>query len=73
MLTAVMTCEGGGITDAKLFYGNSMLGLGCNTLPMLGGKNKARGHVDLCLRGCSIYLDETKNVDHGRFTIPELQ
>ncbi|UGS37282.1 M29 family metallopeptidase [Capillimicrobium parvum] len=57
--------------EARAFYGNVMFALGPNQ--ELGGSNDTPAHIDIPMRGCSVYLDDEPVIVDGRFTIPELQ
>ncbi len=45
------------------FYGNVLFSLGPNT--EVGGSNDTQCHIDIPMRGCSLYLDDTLIVDGG--------
>ena len=54
--------------DGRSFYGNVLFSTGPNT--ELGGKNDTHCHLDIPLRGCTLYLDNQLVVDGGKI-IPE--
>jgi 2,5-dihydroxypyridine 5,6-dioxygenase len=53
------------------FYGNVLFSLGPNT--EVGGTNDTLCHIDLPLRGCSLFLDNQTIVDHGRIVPEEMR
>ena len=55
--------------DARAFYGNFLLSTGPNT--EVGGKRKTPCHMDIPLRHCDIYLDDTAVVLAGDVVYPE--
>jgi len=57
--------------EARAFYGNVMFALGPNQ--ELGGTNDTPAHIDIPMRGCSVYLDDEPVIVDGEFTIPELR
>jgi len=54
--------------DGRSFYGNVLFSTGPNT--EMGGKNDTHCHLDIPLRGCSLYLDNQLVVENGRI-VPE--
>jgi 2,5-dihydroxypyridine 5,6-dioxygenase len=56
---------------ALAFYGNVLFSTGPNT--ELGGTNDTACHLDMPLRDCSLYLDNTLIVDRGRVVPREMQ
>jgi 2,5-dihydroxypyridine 5,6-dioxygenase len=59
------------IMNALSFYGNVLFSTGPNT--ELGGTNDTPCHLDIPLRGCSLWLDDTHILDEGEFVHPELR
>ena len=57
--------------EARAFYGNVMFATGPNT--ELGGDNDTPAHMDIPLRGCSVFLDGEPVLVDGEFTLPQLQ
>jgi 2,5-dihydroxypyridine 5,6-dioxygenase len=62
---------GGFGQEARAFYGNTMFALGPNL--ELGGTNDTPAHVDIPMRGCSVYLDDEPILLDGEFAIDELR
>lgn len=63
----------GGHHDAEFYYGNILLGFGSNYTTMMGGKNVTKAHIDICMRNCSLWLDDRKVLDHGQILPEELR
>jgi 2,5-dihydroxypyridine 5,6-dioxygenase len=57
--------------EARAFYGNTMFALGPNQ--ELGGKNDTPAHVDIPMRGCSVYLDDEPVLVEGEFVVDALK
>ncbi|WP_062268284.1 hypothetical protein [Endozoicomonas arenosclerae] len=55
--------------DARAFEGNFLFSTGPNT--EVGGTRKTPCHMDIPLRNCSLYLDDSIVVDTGRVVAPE--
>ncbi len=56
---------------ARTFPGNFLFSTGPNTQG--GGKRNTRGHYDVPMRDCSISLDGTTVVEHGRIVDPRMK
>ena len=54
--------------DGRAFYGNVLFSTGPNT--ELGGTNDTACHMDLPMKGCTLYLDDELIVEDGR-VMPE--
>ena len=59
------------VMNALSFYGNVLFSTGPNT--ELGGTNDTPCHLDLPMRGCSLWLDETRILDKGVVVHPEMR
>jgi len=59
------------VMNALAFYGNVLFSTGPNT--ELGGDNDTPCHLDIPLRDCSLWLDETQVLDQGQFVIDALK
>lgn len=59
------------VMNALAFYGNVLFSTGPNS--ELGGDNDTPCHMDLPMRGCSLWLDDLQILDEGRVVVPELQ
>jgi 2,5-dihydroxypyridine 5,6-dioxygenase len=57
--------------DGRAYYGNVLFSTGPNV--ELGGKNDTACHLDIPLRGCSLFLDGEPIVEAGLIVPPELQ
>ena len=57
--------------NALSFYGNVLFSLGPNS--EVGGTNDTQCHIDLPLRGCSLFLDGETIVDRGRIVPPQMR
>jgi 2,5-dihydroxypyridine 5,6-dioxygenase len=55
--------------DHRAFWGNVMISTGPNT-EFPGGTRKTPFHLDIPMRGCSLYLDGELVVDGGRLAVP---
>jgi 2,5-dihydroxypyridine 5,6-dioxygenase len=67
-----LTQFGGGMgMELRSFYGNVMFSIGPNN--ELGGPNDTPCHLDIPMRGCSLYLDDRLIVDAGELTVPEMR
>ncbi len=62
---------GGFGQEARSFYGNVMFALGPNQ--ELGGTNDTPAHIDIPMRGCSVFLDDEPVIVDGDFVVPELK
>lgn len=58
-------------TDARSFHGSVMFSTGPNVHH--GGDNDTLCHVDIPMRGCSVYLDDELIIDSGRMLEPSQQ
>lgn len=58
------------IMNALSFYGNVLFSLGPNL--ELGGTNDTACHLDLPMRGCSLWLDDTQILRDGDVVHPEM-
>jgi 2,5-dihydroxypyridine 5,6-dioxygenase len=63
----------GGTMDAESFYGNILLGVGANHFIGLGGKNETSAHIDLCLRGCNLWVDDLQVLKEGSIVPADLK
>lgn len=59
------------VMNALSFYGNVLFSLGPNL--ELGGTNDTACHLDLPMRGCSLWLDDTQILRDGDVIHPEMQ
>ncbi|VCU68906.1 2,5-dihydroxypyridine 5,6-dioxygenase [Pigmentiphaga humi] len=59
------------IMNALSFYGNVLFSTGPNS--EFGGDNDTPCHMDLPMRGCSLWLDDTQILDEGRVVLPGLR
>lgn len=59
------------VMNALSFYGNVLFSTGPNS--EFGGKNDTPCHMDLPMRGSSLWLDEVQVLDRGRVAHPELR
>lgn len=59
------------IMNALAFYGNVLFSTGPNT--ELGGTNDTPCHLDIPLRGCSLWLDDIHILDEGEFAYAALK
>ena len=57
--------------DALSFYGNVLFSTGPNK--ELGGNNDTPCHLDMPLRDCSLYLDDTEIVRNGSIVPSEMK
>jgi 2,5-dihydroxypyridine 5,6-dioxygenase len=57
--------------ETRSFYGNVMFSTGPNN--ELGGPNDTACHMDIPMRGCSLYLDDELIVDKGELAVPALR
>lgn len=64
------TAQRGFGMEARSFYGNVMFATGPNA--ELGGTNTSPCHLDIPMRGCSLYLDGEPILLDGEFAVPEL-
>jgi len=60
----------GGAMDAESFYGDVLLGIGANHFICLGGKTVTSAHIDVCLRDCSMWVDDLQVLEDGKI-VPE--
>lgn len=63
----------GGHHDCEFFYGNILLGFGSNYSGEMGGNNVTKAHIDVCLRDCSLWVDDLQILDHGKILPEKLQ
>jgi 2,5-dihydroxypyridine 5,6-dioxygenase len=59
------------VMNALSFYGNVLFSTGPNT--ELGGTNDTPCHLDLPMRGCSLWLDGVPILDKGQVVHPEMR
>src|SRR5665213_350126 len=59
------------VMNALAFYGNVLFSTGPNT--ELGGKNDTPCHLDLPMRGCSLWLDDVPILEKGRVVHPQMR
>ncbi|MGE3992313.1 leucyl aminopeptidase [Pseudorhodoplanes sp.] len=59
------------VMNALSFYGNVLFSTGPNS--EFGGKNDTPCHMDLPMRGCSLWLDDVQVLEKGRVVHPELR
>jgi 2,5-dihydroxypyridine 5,6-dioxygenase len=57
--------------EARAFYGNVLFSTGPNQ--ELGGSNDTACHVDIPMRGCSLYLDDEPILIDGDVVVPDMQ
>ena len=57
--------------DGRAFYGNVLFSTGPNN--ELGGNNDTPSHLDIPLRGCSLFLDSVPIVREGDIVPDELR
>jgi 2,5-dihydroxypyridine 5,6-dioxygenase len=57
--------------EARSFYGNVLFSTGPNA--ELGGTNRTACHLDIPMRGCSLYLDERPIVIDGDVVVDEMK
>ena len=62
---------GGMGMEPRSFYGNVMFSTGPNN--ELGGPNDTHCHLDIPMRGCSLFLDDEAIVIDGDLVISEMQ
>ncbi|WP_136685515.1 leucyl aminopeptidase [Falsirhodobacter xinxiangensis] len=65
------TFEGGMGMEPRSFYGNVMFSTGPNN--ELGGPNDTACHLDIPMRGCSLFLDDAAVVIDGDIVVKEIQ
>ena len=65
--------EAGGCAHTEAFDGNVQIEIGSNDDAAFGGRNRSRGHLGLCLRRASVWLDGTPILSDGRFVPPALR
>ncbi len=65
------TAQRGFGMEARAFLGNVMFATGPNA--ELGGTNHSPCHLDIPMRGCSLFLDDEPVLRGGEFEIPELR
>ena len=58
--------------ELESFAGNVLLAFGSNNASSLGGANKAAAHLDICLLGNDVFVDNTQILEKGRFVQPDL-
>lgn len=57
--------------DSRAHYGNVLFSLGPDN--EFGGDNDTPCHLDLPMKGCTLYLDDEEIVRRGNIVVPELQ
>ena len=57
--------------EPRSFYGNVMFSTGPNN--ELGGPNDTPCHLDIPMRGCSLFLDDEPIVIDGDLVVKEMQ
>jgi 2,5-dihydroxypyridine 5,6-dioxygenase len=57
--------------NALSFYGNVLFSLGPNS--ELGGTNDTPCHMDMPMRGCSLWVDDVQVLDEGKVVHPEMR
>jgi 2,5-dihydroxypyridine 5,6-dioxygenase len=62
---------GGMGMEARSFYGNVMFSTGPNN--ELGGPNDTACHLDIPMRGCSLFLDDEPMVLDGDIAVKEMK
>ncbi|QUS36739.1 leucyl aminopeptidase [Falsirhodobacter algicola] len=65
------TFEGGMGMEPRSFYGNVMFSTGPNN--ELGGPNDTACHLDIPMRGCSLFLDDEAVVIDGDIVVKDIQ
>ncbi|MTH64089.1 leucyl aminopeptidase [Paracoccus shanxieyensis] len=65
------TFEGGMGMEPRSFYGNVMFSTGPNN--ELGGPNDTACHLDIPMRGCSLFLDDEAVVIDGDVVVKDIQ
>jgi 2,5-dihydroxypyridine 5,6-dioxygenase len=69
--TSLATDRRGHGMESRAFYGNVLFSTGPNT--QAGGPNNTHCHLDIPMRGCSLFLDERPVVVDGDIVIDELR
>jgi 2,5-dihydroxypyridine 5,6-dioxygenase len=59
--------------DIEAYYGNIQIELGSNNDINFKGKISTPAHLGLCCRNSSLWLDDNRVIDSGRFVPVELQ
>jgi len=59
------------VMNALSFYGNVLFSTGPNS--EFGGKNDTPCHLDLPMRGCSLWLDDVQVLERGAVVHPEIR
>jgi 2,5-dihydroxypyridine 5,6-dioxygenase len=59
------------VMNALSFYGNVLFSLGPNS--ELGGTNDTPCHMDMPMRGCSLWVDDVQVLDEGKVVHPEMR
>lgn len=57
--------------DSRAYYGNVLFSLGPDI--EFGGSNDTPCHLDLPMRGCTLFLDDEVIVEKGEIVVPELR
>ncbi len=57
--------------DSRAYYGNVLFSLGPDI--EFGGDNDTPCHLDLPMRGCTLFLDDEMIVEKGEVVVPELR
>jgi 2,5-dihydroxypyridine 5,6-dioxygenase len=69
--TSLATDRRGHGMESRAFYGNVLFSTGPNT--QTGGPNNTHCHLDIPLRGCSLFLDDQPVVVDGDIVVDELR
>jgi 2,5-dihydroxypyridine 5,6-dioxygenase len=64
---------GSSSADAEAYYGNIQIEIGSNNDVNFRGRNASKAHLGHCMLNSSLYLDDKLIIDHGEFTISDLQ
>jgi 2,5-dihydroxypyridine 5,6-dioxygenase len=59
-----------GTMDVESAYGNILFGIGSNHFSGLGGENDTSAHIDFCMRGYDLFVDDAKVLQQGTI-VPE--
>jgi len=63
----------GGFMDAESYYGDILLGMGCNHFIGLSGRNVTPAHIDFCLRDCNLWVDDLQVLRAGEIVPDHLK
>jgi 2,5-dihydroxypyridine 5,6-dioxygenase len=69
--SALATDRRGHGMESRAYYGNVLFSTGPNQ--ELGGSNDTQCHVDVPMRGCTLYLDDEPIVVDGDIVVEELK